>query len=428
MPVGALVTPPPQRPHGAAAEAAVPDAGYAWVMLALGTVLVALNLGALSSLSVFLRPLSEEFGWPRGATALAYTAAAAAIGIAGIVWGRLADRYGTRPVVIVGVLVQPAALLLLSSLASLPQFYLLYMALGGFGVAAVNVPIVANVGLWFARRKGLALGILSSGGPLGQALVAFLAAHVIVGHGWRAAYLTLAVVYAVLAVPLAVLVRRPPLLGPSRPGPATGPADGPLSTPAVVAWLSAAAVFCCTTMSIPIVHTVAMLTDRGLPYAEAARIFVVIMGSGVLGRIALGRLTDRLGGLRAYLLASALQTALVFWFVGVESRPLLYVLSALFGLGFSGVMTSVWVCIRELVPPRLAATSLAVVMMFVWFGMGFGGWHGGHLFDLTGGYTHSYAHAVLSGVVNLVIVAALYRRVTRGRLRLPAARAAGPAL
>ncbi|HET9489243.1 MAG TPA: MFS transporter [Methylomirabilota bacterium] len=418
-----------RRPYWSDTEAAAPDTGYAWVMLALGTVLVALNLGALSSLSVFLKPLSEEFGWPRGATALSYTTAAVTIGVAGVFWGRVADRYGTRPVVLVGVLAQPTALLLLSWLASLSQFYVLYMALGGFGFAAVNVPIIANVGLWFVRRKGLALGILSSGGPLGQALVAFLAAHVVEAYGWRTAYLTLAILYALFAVPLALLVRTPPLLAAGEPATRGGSQDElPLPAPVVVAWLSAAAVFCCTTMSIPIVHTVAMLTDRGLPYAEAARIFVVIMGSGVLGRIFLGRLTDYLGGLRSYFLASALQTALVFWFTRVESLPLLYLLSALFGLGFSGVMTSVWVCVREMVPPRLAATSLAVVVMFAWFGMGLGGWHGGHVFDLTGGYTHSYFHAVLSGLVNLVILGALYWRVSRARARVAAVEAAGQPL
>jgi MFS family permease len=197
------------RAYGDGADAAVLDGGYAWVMLAVGTVLVALNLGALSSLSVFLKPLSQEFGWPRGATALSYTAAAVVIGVAGVFWGRLADRYGTRPVVLVGAVAQPAALLLLSWLASLSQFYVLYMALGGFGFAAVNVPIIANVGLWFARRKGLALGILSSGGPLGQALVAFLAAHVVDAYGWRTGYLTLAILYALLAVPLALRTRGP---------------------------------------------------------------------------------------------------------------------------------------------------------------------------------------------------------------------------
>ena len=127
-------------------------------------------------------------------------------------------------------------------------------------------------------------------------------------------------------------------------------------------------------MSVPIVHPVAMLTDRGMPYAEAGPRVPVIMGSGVMGRILLGRLTDYLGGLRSYFLTSAVQTILVFWFTRVESLPLLYLLSALFGVGYSGVMTAVWVCIRELVEPRVLATSLAVVVMAAWFGMGLGGW------------------------------------------------------
>jgi MFS family permease len=385
-------------------------------MLAVGTVLCALNLGALSSLSVFLKPVSQQFGWPRGDTALAYTAAAVTIGVAGVFWGRLADRYGTRPMVIIGALAQPTALILLAGTASLPQFYAFYILLGAFGVAAVNVPIIANVGLWFTRRRGTALGILSAGGPLGQILVAFLAGQVIVGFGWRAGYLTLAVLYAVVAIPLAFLVRTPPALAAVRSGTVVARAGGPfLPAPLVVVWLSAATIFCCATMSVPIVHTVAMLTDRGMPYNEAVRVFLVIMGSGVFGRILLGRVTDSLGGLRSYFLASALQTALVFWFIRVESPPALYVLSALFGFGFSGVMTSVWVCIRELVEPRVAATSLAVVVMFAWFGMGLGGWHGGHAYDLTGSYYRPYLDAVGTGVLNLIIVGALIWRVSRAR-------------
>ena len=399
---------------------------YAWVMLAVGTVLVAMNLGALSSLSVFLKPVSAEFGWARGATALAYTAAALTIGASGVVWGRLADRFGTRPVALIGAVAQPTAWLLLATLVSLPQFYAFYILLGAFGIAAINVPVIANVGLWFTKRRGTALGILSAGGPLGQSAVAMFAGHVMVAYGWRTAYLALAVVYGVLAVPLALLIRTPPALAraATRSG-VSAEAASPISTPLLVAWLSVATIFCCATMAVPIVHTVAMLTDRGMPYKDALRVFFVIMGSGVLGRVLLGRLTDYLGGLKTYFLASLLQTALVFWFTRVESLPALYLLSALFGMGFSGVMTSVWVCIREMVPARVAATSLAVVVGFAWVGMGFGGWHGGHAFDLTGSYTRPYLDAAGSGVINLLIVGALLRYVGRAR-RSSAAYAPSP--
>jgi MFS family permease len=396
-------------------------------MLAVGTVLVALNLGVLSSLSVFLKPISQEFGWPRGATALAYTIGAVTIGLAGVFWGRMADRYGTRTIVLVGAVVQPTGLVLLAGTSSLPQFYTFYILLAALGVAAINVPTIANVGLWFTRHKGTALGVLSAGGPLGQIIVAFVAGHVIVSFGWRAAYLTLAVIYAVGSIPLAFMIRTPPVLLAARTATTTitRTAEAILPAPLVVAWLSVATVFCCATMSVPIVHSVAMLTDRGMAYTDAVRVYLVIMGAGVLGRVVLGRITDHLGGLRSYFVTSVLQTVLLFWFLHVESRWLLYLLSVLFGIGYSGVMTSVWVCIRELVEPKHVATSLAIVTMFAWFGMGLGGWHGGHAYDLTGSYTRPFLDAVGMGVVNLIVVGALIRRVSRARAVVPVAQPAG---
>jgi MFS family permease len=405
-------------------DPSAPEPPYAWVMLVVGTALLALNLGALSSLSVFLKPVSQHFGWPRGATAFAYTSAALTIGVAGVLWGRLADRYGARMIVIFGAIAQPTALTLLAGTASLSQFYAFYIVLAACGVAAVNVPVIANVGLWFTRRKGTALGILSAGGPLGQIIVAFVAGQVIVSYGWRAGYLTLAVVYAVVSIPLAFLIRTPPVL--AKGGAATTSAAGrpALPTPLVVGWLSVATIFCCATMSVPIVHTVAMLTDRGMAYNDAVRVFLVMVGSGMFGRILLGRVTDHLGGLWSYFFASLLQTVLVFWFIRLESLPVLYVLSALYGIGFSGTMTAVWVCLRELVEPRVAATSLAVVVGFAWLGMGFGGWHGGHAFDMTGSYDRAYLDAVGTSIVNLLVVGALIRRVARARA-LPAVQPAG---
>ena len=199
-------------PESKATEAAF-EPRYAWVMAAIGTVLVAMNFGAFGSIPVFLKPVSVEFGWPRGATSFAYTVGTLAIGSGGIVWGRLADRHGTRPVVLLGTLMQPTVLFLLSALTSLPQFYLFYMLLGGVGFAAVNVPIIANVGLWFTRNKGLALGIVSAGGALGQGVVPLVAAHLISATGWRAAYLALSVGYLLVGPLLALMVRTPPIPG-----------------------------------------------------------------------------------------------------------------------------------------------------------------------------------------------------------------------
>jgi len=116
-------------------------------MAAIGTTLVAMNFGAFGSVPVFLKPLSAEFAWPRGAISLAYTIGTLAIASGGIVWARLADRRGTRPVVLVGALAQAAALFLLSGLGSLPRD----MALPGLNLHPLKG---ARKGTWAVSVSG----------------------------------------------------------------------------------------------------------------------------------------------------------------------------------------------------------------------------------------------------------------------------------
>jgi MFS family permease len=171
-------------------------------------------------------------------------------------------------------------------------------------------------------------------------------------------------------------------------------------------------------MATPIIHVVALASDKGIDSQSAAGVLGVIMIAGLFGRIFFGKIADSIGGLRTYLLASAAQTALVFWFTQLNSLTGLYILAILFGLGFSGVMTCIWVCVREMTPPKSGGLSLGIVSLFGWIGMGLGGYLGGLFFDLTGDYTFSFANAALAGVVNLIILSSLLLYVTRKQTAL----------
>ena len=113
------------------------------------------------------------------------------------------------------------------------------------------------------------------------------------------------------------------------------------------------------------------------------------------------------------MLASASQTVMVFWFTQLNSLTSFYILATLFGLGYSGVMTCLIVCVREMAPVHRRGVSIAIVTLFAWTGMGLGGYQGGLFFDLTGDYTIAYAIAALAGVINLVILGSLRYRITR---------------
>ncbi len=396
---------------------------YGWVMVSVGFVMMGLQFGILVSISVFLKPLVAEFRWSRGDTAFAYTVGSAAVGASGIVMGWMADRFSTRPVVLFGSVILGLSILLLSYVKTLWHLYLFYSILGGLGFAAMNVPMVVNVGQWFIRNKGLTLGITSAGGALGQATVPYFARYLITVSGWRGTYTTLAIIFWAVLVPLTLLIRTPPRLAKTRntAPPEESPvpeAVFPIAPSKTVIWLSMAVIFCCICMATPMIHVVALASDRGITSQSAAGVLSLIMIAGLFARIIIGKIADYIGGLRAYLLASAVQTILVFWFTQLHSLTGFYILAVLFGLGFGGVMTCIWICVREMIPPQSSGLSLGIVVLFGWIGMGLGGYQGGLFFDLTGDYILSYLNAALAGVVNLMIIASLLRYVSRKQAAL----------
>ncbi len=403
---------------------------YGWVMVAISSILLGSGSGALATISVFMIPLIFEFGWSRGEAVFAYTVGAMATGLAGIGMGYLSDRFSSRPIVISGVFGLGLSLLLLSRHSNLWQLYLFYILLGGLGGAAFVGPLLTNLGYWFQRSRGLALGFAMAGRSMGQGLIPFLGGILIAHYGWRTAYLTLGAVSMVLLLPLAVLVREPPGIAEAKAAARSGqdPVDAPalsISPGTLVIWLCAAVVFCCFCMATALMHVVAMARDDGIAATSAASILTVIFTAGFASRILSGRLADRIGSIQAYFMLSATQTVMVFWFTRMDTLVDYYILAALFGLGFSGVMTCVIVCVQSLIPIHIRGRSQGIVSLFAWFGMGLGGWQGGYLFDLTGSYTLPFAMAVGAGVINLMIVGSLHLRL-RGK-PAPLAVKPGPA-
>ena len=100
------------------------DINYGWVMVFVVFVLSGLAFGSLASISVFLKPVSLEFGWSRGQTSFAYTLASFASAAFGVMWGQLADKYGTKWFGAIGAICMSLTLVSLSSLDSIIQFYI----------------------------------------------------------------------------------------------------------------------------------------------------------------------------------------------------------------------------------------------------------------------------------------------------------------
>jgi MFS family permease len=179
-------------------------------------------------------------------------------------------------------------------------------------------------------------------------------------------------------------------------------------------------------MSMPQVHIVAYCGDLGYGVARGAEMLSLMMGFGIISRIASGFIADRIGGLRTLLVGSLLQGTALFlylWFDGLSS---LYVISALFGLFQGGLVPSYALVIRDCFPASQAGGRVGVVMMMTLLGMALGGWMSGAIFDLTGSYRAAFLNGIAWNLLNLSIAFWLLRLSSRAPTAAPAFRGSKP--
>ena len=385
---------------------------YGWVMVLVVFVLSGLAFGSMASISVFLKPVSLEFGWSRGQTSFAYTVASLSSAVFGVLWGQVADKYGTKWFGFVGAICMSLVLFALSSLDSIIQFYTLYFLFGAMGSALLFSPLYANVGFWFKENPGLALGLAASGGAIGQAFIPHLSGILIESSGWKLAYVNLAIIYILISLPIAFLIKESPWRINAR-NEEEEERSFPLSEKEVVSWISVAVIFCCICMSIPIMHLVPLLTDKGFSLEFATSVLMILMICGAFGRILGGMLGDYIGALPGYILMSLGQTIFVVWFPHLISPTSIYVLAALFGFTYSGVMSSILVCTRIMVSAKFGARAMSLTSLFGWIGMGLGGFLGGYFFDIYGDYSWAYTFAGITGIVNLFILTLFFMNIRK---------------
>jgi MFS family permease len=241
--------------------------------------------------------------------------------------------------------------------------------------------------------------------------------HFIAAEGWRTTYMGVGWFCMATMLPLAlVLRRRAPgveATAGSAPGAPSLARPVELSPRALQTLLIIAGLSCCVAMSMPQVHIVAYCGDLGYGPARGAEMLSLMLGFGIVSRLASGWITDHIGGLRTLLLGSSLQALALVLFLPFDGLVSLYVISALFGLFQGGIVPSYAIIVREYFPPNEAGARTGTVIMATVFGMALGGWMSGAIFDVTGSYQAAFVNGILWNLVNISIAAFLLQRVGR---------------
>jgi MFS family permease len=386
-----------------------------WVVAVAALAVLAISYGAPLVTVVAMKPIAEEFGISRSVPALAVSLTYIGSGLGGILMGWISGRVGVRRVVMFcgGML---AAGLAVASFGGLWSLYLCNLLMVGLlGAAGMFSPVLAYVTRWFDEHRGSAVALVSSGQYMAGAVWPLLLQFAVGTIGWRTTMLLYGVLVMTTIVPLAAAFFRTP---PDVPLPYVAGAKTDTRTwvvlgmsPNLVLGLLALAIFCCcVTMAMPLSHMVAFCSDIGIGPARGAAMLSTQLAIGFLAQQMWGWMGDRLGGLATILCASAGMAVAMIGFLVTQNEIGLFSVSAVFGMGFGGLIPGYILAVRELFPAEEANWRIPTVMFPGSLGMAVGGWLAGVMYDGFGFYEPAFAVGIGFNLVNIAAVAPLVLR------------------
>jgi MFS family permease len=394
----------------------IPDSRQAWVRLVLAVLIGSIGSVGMWSVVVVLPVVQTEFGATRGAISLAFTLTMLGFGLGGVVTGKITDRLGIVMAMGLSIAVLAVAYVAAGLSTTLWQFILVHFLIG-LGTSATFGPLMAEASHWFERYRGLAVTIVASGNYVGGTIWPQLTSWGMQAIGWRTTFIVIGI-FSAVAMTIVLLLLRAQLGGAARRNHANAPpprVDLQLSTNALTVMLCIASISCCVAMAMPQVHIVAYCGDLGYGVARGSEMLSLMMAFGIVSRIGSGFLADRIGGIRTLLIGSVAQGFALAFYLFFTSLPSLYVISAMFGLFQGGIVPSYAIIVREAMPASQAATRVGMVIFASVFGMSFGGWVSGVIFDATGSYAAAFLNGVGWNALNTGIVLML---LVRSRQRL----------
>ncbi len=377
--------------------------------VAVTFVTLSLSYGVWYSYSVFLVSLLAEFGWSRSVVAGAFSLFTLVHGLSSFPLGWLADRMGTRRIVLAGGIILAAGLVLDGAVTHPWHLYAAFGIVTSLGVAASGwVPAVIMIQRWFPSRVGTVLGLTSAGIGVGIVVVPPLCQYLIEQIGWRGAFRVVAAIVLVWVVPstLALVKDAPDSTRPA--GRASGPGAGGMTLQSAVArvrfWLlSATQLSAAFVNQMLLAHQVAYMVDHGISPLEAASVVAVVGVGSIVAKAGGGWASDMFGRETMYALGMACVLASIASLGGLAwsgSAGWAFVYGGLVGVGYAVTSPLLPAVISDLYRGRHFGAILGAVNVANAVGGSLGPWMAGRLYDATGSYAMALWAAAGAAIVS----------------------------
>jgi MFS family permease len=416
---------------------------FRWMIVRISFIILALVYGAAwYSFSVFFVALLKEFSWNRSIAAGAFSLFIIFHGITAPFIGRIIDRFGPKRVFLLGSLVLGVGLALCSLIHWWWQFYIFFGVITAVGVGSIGwVPNTTMIQQWFREKRGLAMGIISSGIGVGIFICVPSIQHLVNRVGWRMTYRIIAVFIplVVFSMMIALLRKFPRTLasGHTKREIINTVIKDPLIVDEEWAsrcwtvrqaattkqfWFLGSSLFLSnfTTHSV-LTHQIAFFIDQGLRALFASYIAGMIGIVSIVGKILWGVLSDNIGREVTYLagtVCSVCGLVLLIVFTVLPNTYIPYFYAISFGLGYAVTAALPPLIVADFFEGQAYGSIFGVLFMFSSVGGACGAWFTGFLYDQVRSYVPAFIILIactLGSLVNIWIAAPRKIRVLPGK-------------
>ncbi len=401
---------------------------FGWIIVGFSFVTLALAYGVWYSFSVFFVALLKEFGWSRSMAAGAFSLFVILHSLIGPFVGIMVDRLGPRRVILLGSFFLGVGLALCSLVKTWWQFYIFFGVITAVGVGSIGwVPNTTIIQHWFKEKRGLPIGIISSGIGVGILVCIPSIQHLITQVGWRMTYRIMAIFIPLIVISMAIaILKRPPQTTQVRDI-KEGVSPGIVKDPLVVneewaarSWTIREAIatkpFWFLTLSFFLgnfitqsifTHQVAFFVDHGLQALFASYIVGIVGIVSIGSKILWGVLSDKIGREITYTIGMACSIfgmiALIVFSI-FPSPILTYFFSLFFGMGYSVTAALPPLITTDFFEGRAYGGIFGSLMTFVGVGGAFGAWFAGFLYDFVGSYVPVFVILILCALFSCLSI------------------------
>ena len=389
------------------------DSARGWVTACGAAIVVMAGFGTIYSFTAFANDMAEEFDTGLGPISIVFGVTVFLYFGSAVVSGRLYDRFGIVPLLVVGGALFVGGLVATSQVSVLWHGYLLFGFGLGFGGGLFNAPLFALAAMWFAKHRAMAQGIVATGSGLGTMIYIPFAQWLMREYGWRVGMRWLAVIAAAILVFGLLVIRQPPKVEMGDP---RRHVSLVVRTPAFWQMGSAGIMF-----TIAVIGTIGLLipfaVDDGVPEIAAGYLGFTVGLSSIVGRLALTSLARPLGSVRLLKIAfMGLPVAYAVWFVStrvsvLETKyVLLVVFVSVLGVSYGGFVA----LLGDVTAHLFGLAGIGAVVGIFFFFSGTGALIGppllGFTRDASGGITTPIAMVGIIALVGVFVLAPLSRR------------------